>query len=52
MNNEKIRYLEKIKLDGGIMKFIQMHDSKIDLPVSNKPSVEFIKIANSIRGIN
>ena len=52
MNDEKIRYLEKIKLDGGIMKFIQMHDSKIDLPVSNKPSVEFIKIANSIRGIN
>lgn len=53
-NEDKIRYLEKMKLDGGIMKFMGlMSGERIDLPSSRTcyPKKEFLTKANHIRGI-
>lgn len=51
VNDDKVSYLEKIKRDGGISKFLRLHNEELDLPSSNRPSVEFLKVANAIRGI-
>jgi putative restriction endonuclease len=54
INSSKVEYLEKIHRDGGISKFTSLQqDEKIKLPSSHiyYPSLEFIKIANHIRGI-
>jgi len=53
LNQEKVDYLEKTKKDGGIQKFIKMQYEKLLLPESylHRPSSEYIKIANKIRGI-
>lgn len=53
INDEKAKYLTKVKKDGGIKKFIDLQFEKIELPRSRTvyPSIEFIKIANHIRGI-
>jgi len=54
INKEKISYLEKIKKDGGYRKFVELQlDNKIQLPSSHiyYPSVENIKLANTIRGV-
>lgn len=52
VNEDKISYLEKIKRDGGITKFLKLHNDKLDLPLSNRPSTDFLSIANKIRGIS
>lgn len=51
VNDDKVSYLEKIKRDGGMSKFLKLHNEELDLPSSNRPSVEFLKVANAIRGI-
>lgn len=55
INSSKLRYLEKIHRDGGIMKFKELQQgNKLTLPSSHifYPSPEFIKIANHLRGIS
>lgn len=53
INKDKVEYLEKIGKDGGLKKFSELQYEKISLPKFEKfyPSVEYIKIANKIRGI-
>jgi putative restriction endonuclease len=53
LNNSKMRYLEKVKKDGGIMKFKGLQFDKLSLPTSKLyyPSKDFIKVANELRGI-
>jgi putative restriction endonuclease len=53
MNENKIKYLEKVGLDTGMRKFEKMAFDKIQLPknYSMRPNVHNIKIANQSRGI-
>lgn len=53
INKKKIEYLEKIGKDGGLKKFIDLQYESMVLPKidGNKPSKEYINIANKIRGI-
>lgn len=54
INEDKVEYLVKVGKDGGLRKFEGLHFDKIQLPRSrvDYPSVEYIKLANHIRGIN
>lgn len=53
LNDSKMRYLEKVKKDGGIMKFKSLQFDKLSLPTSKLyyPSKDFIRVANELRGI-
>lgn len=53
INNSKIDYLTKVHRDGGTQKFIRLQNEKMSLPLSrvHYPSKDFIKMANSVRGI-
>ena len=53
LNDKKVEYLEKVNRDGGMQKFLKLQYEKIKLPTSklNYPSIEFISIANKVRGI-
>jgi len=54
INDDKIRYLEKVHKDGGISKFTGLQYDKLTMPSSRLffPEPEFIKIGNAIRGIS
>ena len=51
INEAKIEYLQKIRKDGGIRKFEKLQDEKLCLPSSYSPSIDFLRLANQIRGI-
>lgn len=53
INKNKMKYLEKMGLDGGFRKFEELSFDKLQLPQNHilKPNVENIKLANNIRGI-
>lgn len=53
LNHEKVEYLEKIGKDGGLKKFTDLQHEEMFLPQieSKKPSKQYIKMANKIRGI-
>ncbi len=53
LNEAKMDYLQKIKKDGGFLKFTKLQEEKLFLPTSKVfyPSKEYIKVANKIRGI-
>lgn len=53
INQEKVEYLEKIGKDGGLKKFTDIQYGSMLLPEINskKPSKDYIRIANQIRGV-
>jgi putative restriction endonuclease len=53
INKEKIKYLEKIGLDGGFRKLQELSFDKMILPQNHThhPNISNIKLANQIRGI-
>lgn len=54
LNQEKIRYLEKMDLDSGIKKFEELTFEEISLPenMAFRPTSTNINLANKKRGIN
>lgn len=53
INKNKMKYLEKMGLDGGFRKFEELSFDKLQLPQNHilKPNIENISLANKIRGI-
>ncbi len=53
VNKNKMKYLEKMGLDGGFRKFEELAFDKLQLPQNHilKPNIENISLANQIRGI-
>lgn len=53
LNEEKVKYLEKIGKDGGLKKFADLQYETMILPKieSQKPSKKYIQMANKMRGI-
>ncbi len=53
INGARVKYLEKMRRDGGITKFKELQDERLGLPrfSGNYPSKMFIREANHIRGI-
>lgn len=54
VNKNKMKYLEKMGLDGGFRKFEELAFDKLQLPQNHifKPHIENISLANQIRGIS
>ena len=54
INKNKMKYLEKMGLDGGYRKFGELGFDKVQLPLNHihKPNTNNIPIANKVRGIN
>tara|TARA_R110002020_G_scaffold23587_3_gene78452 strand:- start:21350 stop:22327 length:978 start_codon:yes stop_codon:yes gene_type:complete len=54
VNKNKMKYLEKMGLDGGFRKFEELAFDKLQLPQNHilKPNIENISLANQIRGIS
>lgn len=53
INKNKMKYLEKMGLEGGFRKFKELSFDKLQLPLNHilKPNIENISLANQIRGI-
>lgn len=53
INEDKVKYLEKVGKDGGLKKFVDLQYDKMLLPQleSRWPSKRNIRLANTIRGI-
>jgi putative restriction endonuclease len=53
INKNKMKYLEKMGLDGGFRKFEELSFDKLQLPLNHilKPNIGNISLANQIRGI-
>lgn len=53
INEEKVKYLEKVGLDSGMRKFEKLAFEELQIPKNHtlRPNIKNIKIANQIRGI-
>lgn len=54
INQEKLDYLNRIRMDSGFNKLEKLHFPKIELPDNQilRPNIDNIHLANTIRGIN
>ena len=54
INQEKLDYLNRIRMDSGFNKLEKLHFPKIELPENQilRPNINNIHLANTIRGIN